>query len=313
MKPLVHSARISALVLGVLLAAWPAAPQPSDSLSSARDLYAAAAYEDSLAMLNRLKGVAAPGSRDQAIEQYRALCLLALGRAAEAQQAIEVVVAAAPSFQPSESDASPRVRSAFSEVRRRMLPAIIQQEYAQAKGAFDRKDFPAAADAFKRVLDMLSDPDVGPAATVPPLSDLRTLAGGFRDLSVSAIPPPPLPTVASAAPAPPPPPPAARLRPAVPKVYGGEDTNVVPPAILRQALPSYNTRTTQTLTGTLALVVSERGDVESAAMLVSVNPAYDRLVMDSVKLWRYRPATLDGVPVKFRRIVQIKVASSTQQ
>src|SRR5262249_12168631 len=84
MKPLVHSARISCLVLGVLLAAWPAAPQPSDSLSSARDLYAAAAYEDSLAMLNRLKGVAAPGSRDQGIEQYRALCLLALGRAAEA-------------------------------------------------------------------------------------------------------------------------------------------------------------------------------------------------------------------------------------
>jgi hypothetical protein len=260
-----------------------------------------------------LKGIAAPGSRDQGIEQYRALCLLALGRSAEAQQAIEVVVAAAPSFQPSESDASPRVRSAFSEVRRRMLPAIIQQEYAQAKGAFDRKDFPAAADAFKRVLDMLSDPDVGPAATVPPLSDLRTLAGGFRDLSVSAIPPPPLPTVASAAPVPPPPPPAAPLRPTVPKVYGGEDANVVPPAILRQALPSYTSRTTQPLTGTLALVVSERGDVESAAMLISVNPAYDRLVMDSVKLWRYRPATLDGVPVKFRRIVQIKVASSTQQ
>jgi hypothetical protein len=302
--------RISGVALAIILAALPAASQSADSLSSARDLYAAAAYEDSLAMLNRLKGNIGPTGRDQGIEQYRALCLLALGRAAEAQQAIEVVVAAAPSFQPSETDASPRVRSAFSEVRRRMLPAIIQQEYAQAKGAFDRKDFPAAANAFKRVLDMLSDPDVGPAATVPPLSDLRTLAGGFRDLSVSAIPPPPLPTVASAAPAPPPPAPVAPVRPAVPKVYGGEDANVVPPAILRQGLPAYTSRTIQPLTGTLAVVVSERGDVESAAMLVSVNPAYDRMVMESVKLWRYRPATLDGVPVKFRRIVQIKIASA---
>jgi tetratricopeptide (TPR) repeat protein len=298
------------LVLMAVLSAFPAAAQSVDSLSSARELYSAAAYEDALAMLNRLR---APGGlpsheQQQGVEQYRALCLLALGRAAEAQQAIEIVVAAAPSYQPSEVDASPRVRSAFSEVRRRMLPTIIQQEYALAKGAFDRKDYAIAAETFKRVLDMLADSDVGPAAAAPPLSDLRTLAGGFRDLSLSAVPPP-LPAVASA---PPPPTPAAPVRPAVPKVYGGEDTRVVPPVILRQGLPSYTTRTTLLLQGTLAVVVSERGDVESAAMLQSVNPIYDRMVMESVKQWRYRPATLDGVPVKFRRIVQIKVTPSGQ-
>ena len=92
-------------------------------------------------MLNRLRSTEHPASQSRAIEQYRAFCLLALGRPADAEQAIEAVVAAEPSFQPGESDASPRIRSAFTSVRRRMLPSIIQQKYAQAKAAFDRKDF----------------------------------------------------------------------------------------------------------------------------------------------------------------------------
>lgn len=306
MKHLVGSRLMSRLaVVAILGVATPEWTQSQDSLPTARELYAAAAYEESLAMLNRLRGPAGSVGHEQGIEQYRALCLLALGRAAEAQQAIEVVVASAPSFQPSEAEASPRVRSAFSEVRRRMLPSIIQQEYARGKAAFDKKEFTDAADAFQRVLQMLSDPDVGAAASAPPLSDLRTLAGGFRDLSVSAIPPPPLPAVATAAP---PPAPVAPTRPAVPKIYSGEDTGIVPPAIIRQTLPPYGSRAVSEMQGTLAVVISERGDVESAAMLLSVNPNYDRLVMESVKNWRYRPATRDGVPVKFRRVVQIKVA-----
>ena len=73
---------------------------------------------------------------------------------------------------PDESDASPRVRSAFADVRRRMLPAIIQQQYAQAKAAFDRKDFGAAANGFSQVLVALADPEVATEAQRPPLSDL---------------------------------------------------------------------------------------------------------------------------------------------
>lgn len=308
MKQAVQPTWMCALAVVMMLgAAAGAASQSIDSFSSARELYAQAAYEESLAMLNRLRAPGGAPNQEQGIEQYRALCLLALNRAAEAQRAIELVVASAPSFQPSETDASPRVRSAFSDVRKRMLPSIIQQEYAQAKGAFDRKEFAVAADTFQRVLDMLSDPDVGPAATLPPLSDLRTLAGGFHDLSVSALPPPPLPAVATAVP-PPPPAPVAPARPAVAKIYGAEDSSVVPPAIIRQGLPSYTSRTLTVLQGTLAIVVSERGDVESAAMLMPVSPVYDRMVLDAVKNWRYRPAMIDGVPVKFRRIVQIRVA-----
>src|SRR5581483_6637367 len=135
-----------------------------ESLAAARDLYASAAYEDALALLNRLRGANQTPDEARSIEQYRPFCLLALGRADEAERAIEAVVAAQPSYHPSESDISPRLRTLFAEVRRRMLPAIIQDKYAQAKAEFDRKDYTGAARDFKVVLDMTADPDVATAA-----------------------------------------------------------------------------------------------------------------------------------------------------
>src|SRR5947209_6802322 len=166
-----------------------------DSLAAARDLYASAAYEDALVVLNRLRNTDHSADDGRAIEQYRAFCLLALGRADEAERAIEAVVAAQPSYRPSEAEVSPRLRAMFTDVRRRTLPTIIQDRYAQAKATFDRKEYAAAAQAFKQVLDMIADPDVGAAGGQPPLSDLRTLATAFYELSAkAAAPPPPPPT-----------------------------------------------------------------------------------------------------------------------
>ena len=66
----------------------------ADSLAGARDLYASASYEEALAMLGRLNAAELPPDEGRAADQYRALCLLALGKTAEASQAIEAVVAA---------------------------------------------------------------------------------------------------------------------------------------------------------------------------------------------------------------------------
>src|SRR5258707_9479103 len=119
------------IILALLIAALVSIPtHAADSLAAARDLYAAAEYEDALALLNQLRpGDHAPDER-RTIEQYRAYCLLALGRSVDAEQAIAAVVTATPLYKPSGADASPRVRSAFSDVRRRMLPSIIQEKYA---------------------------------------------------------------------------------------------------------------------------------------------------------------------------------------
>ena len=196
-----------------------------ENILAARDLYTGANYEDALAVLGRLDS---PGSEPPdrlAINQYRAFCLLALGRTAEAERAIEAVVSADLLFHPAEADASPRLRSAFASVRQRILPAIVQQEYARAKAAFERQDFATAIVEFDRVLQALGDADLGDAAGRPPLADLRTLATGFRDLSARAAAPPPAPE-----PAPQAAPELAALAPAPLKLfYNSADIGVVQP------------------------------------------------------------------------------------
>ena len=288
------------LITGLLLTSTGALAQDRD-LNSARELYASAAYDDALAVLNRLRSSDHPASQKRAIEQYRAFCLLALGRATDAEQAIEAVVAAEPTFQPGESDASPRIRSAFTSVRRRMLPSIIQQKYAESKAAFDRKEFAAAAEGFTQVLTALADQDVAAEARQSPLADLRMLAGGFQELAAKASAPPPVLAVAPvAAPLPP-------AAPLTPRVYTGGETGIVAPAIVSQALPPFPGQVIIPRNGKLELVIDESGSVESAAMTGSVTPAYDQMVIAATRNWRYKPATQNGVPVKFRKTVQITI------
>jgi TonB family protein len=280
----------------------------ADDLSAARDLYASAAYEEALAALNRVRAAGPTATDAFAVEQYRAFCLLALGRGSEAQSSIEALVVADPLYQPS-SEVSPRVRTAFSEVRRRLLPSIIPQQYAKAKAAFDRKDYVAAAAGFGQVLKVMADPEVVQMAGQPPLSDIRTLATGFQELSTKAIPPPPLavapaPVVPTAAP---PPTAAPAAVAAVARIYTASDTKVLMPAAIKQDLPPFSGRVSETAVGALEIVINERGQVESATIRESVSPAYDRLAVDAARSWRFKPAMLDGVPVKFRKLISITV------
>lgn len=277
-----------------------------ESLASARDLYAAAAYEDALAVLNRLPDASRPPEEARAIQQYRAFCLLALGRTAEAERSIEAVIVGQPAFRPADADMSPRLRAAFTDVRRRVLPAIIQQKYAQAKAAFDRKEFALAGDGFAEVLKMMTDPDAVAAAGQPPLSDVRTLAMGFRDLSATAAapPPPPPPQPAQA------PPPPAPEPPQPPRIYTAADAGVVAPAPVRQDLPSYPGQILVPRQGQIEVVIDETGLVETAIMKASVTPNYDALALAASRMWRYHPAMLNGVPVKYRKVIQISVKAS---
>lgn len=290
----------SVLTFLLLMTATVAAGQ--DSVAAARDLYASAAYEDALAVLNRLPETGRPVDETRAIVQYRAFCLLALGRTAEAEQAIESVVAADPSYRPT-TDLSPRVRTAFSDVRRRVLPSIIQQKYMQAKAAYDRKEYQNAAAQFEGVLDAMNDPDAAAALARPPLSDMRLLAIGFKDLATTAaLPPPPPPT-----PAPAPAPAAAVVSKPVPRIFSINDPDVIPPAVVRQDLPPYPGQVMIPRQGMLEVVIDENGLVETALMRISVSNSYDSLALASARNWRFRPATLNGMPVKYRKAVQVTI------
>src|SRR5687767_10745126 len=83
------------------------AVRDGSNVAAARDLYASARYDEALAVLNGLLGGDRLSSAElKTIEQYRSLCLLALGRADEAEAAIASVVTADPFYKPSEEEAS---------------------------------------------------------------------------------------------------------------------------------------------------------------------------------------------------------------
>src|SRR5437588_3372767 len=86
---------VALIVATGLLTVAPTAVAQKNSLIAARELYMAAAYEDALAALNGLRDSSGRGEKSL-VEQYRAFCLLALSRAAEADAAVEEAVAAAP-------------------------------------------------------------------------------------------------------------------------------------------------------------------------------------------------------------------------
>lgn len=286
----------------VILCAADAARAAQDSLSTARALYASAEYEEALASLNRIRSTGIAVAEVPLVEQYRAFCLLALGRATEAEDAIAAIVSAAPSYSPLESDTSPRVRTAFSDVRRRVLPTVVQQKYLDAKAAFERKEYAVARDRFAQVMAVFDDPSVT-ALDRPPLSDLRMLAKGFLDLAVTEL--------AVTTPAPPPAKPeAAPVTAAAPdagRIYTATEPNLVPPVTIRQELPPYPRRPQFPVQGIVEVVIDEKGAVASAVIRATIDPLYDGLALAATRTWSYRPATRNGVPVKFRKLVQVKV------
>ena len=57
--------------------------------------------------------------------------------------------------------------------------------------------------------------------------------------------------------------------------------------------------------GTVEVVIDEQGAVIAAKIAASINGFYDAVLLDSARTWRYRPATKDGRPVRFRRLVSL--------
>jgi TonB family protein len=55
------------------------------------------------------------------------------------------------------------------------------------------------------------------------------------------------------------------------------------------------------------VVIDENGRVESAVIRQSLHTVYDAAVLSQTRQWRYRPATREGVPVKYRKMIQFVI------
>jgi hypothetical protein len=279
--------------------ACPSAARADDALEAARRLYAAAAYEDALKTLERLRPAAADTAATVAVEQQRLLCLVALGRPVDAEGAMTAIVQADPLYVPDASTAPPRVRAAFKDVRARLLPAIAKAQYEQARQAFEGADYANASAGFARVLSIVERSE-GPNADAV-LRDVAVLAAGFKTLSDKAgAAPPPAPAAA-------PPVEAAAAAPVPPRIYDATYPGLAVPTIVRQNVPQWP----RTLgpppnrDAVLAIVINEKGLVESARMTRVVHRTYDQLLLNAVSSWAYVPAQLAGEPVKFRKVLKL--------
>jgi len=292
----------------------------SDELARAKDLYRSASYDEALIALEQLGSQSSGAIRTEANE-YRLFCLIALDRKAEARVAIESMVNADPFYQMS-AQASPRVRAMFKDIRQSLLPGLVQREYAAAKTSFDREDAEAAAQ-FDRVLGLIEDPLLTPTQA---LADLKTVAAGFRDLSKARVrkvepPPTPAPAVSPAltvdnVPAPAAAEASAAAPPAraTPGAYRESDREVVPPVVLSQPLPQWNVPI-GTRPGAwqpeaaLELTIDESGNVANVVLRKSFHPSYDPHLLKAAQGWKYEPARKAGVPVRFIKLVLVRLGN----
>ena len=300
--------RANTITVAVFLLLVGARVEAQGSLDAARQLYVSAEYDRALSMLDSLKGTERPQEEQQAIELYRMLCLVATGKESDAKSAMESLITRHPLYRPTD-DLPPRVRSTYSETRKRLLPAAAQSAYQEAKTAFDVKDFSAAERGFSLVLAVIADPDVAALANTTPLADIRILANGFRELSAKAATPPgTVARVIPAAPAAPEWPSSTMQR--MGRLYNSNDTNVVPPVVVNQQIPPYPGPIRIPQMGTIEVIIDTRGGVESATIVTSINPQYDRLALNAARLWQYQPAKVDGTPVKFVKRIQVSLVPS---
>jgi len=298
---------VASCVVSVLVAAKQATV--ADPLARAKDLYASAEYEQALTILSGVEFAA--GSVE--VDQYRALCLLALGRNDDALQVIQRMVEKYPLFEPPASQVSPRVQTTFRDVRKRMLPAIVRQTYTDAKTAFDAGEMEKAKERFDRVV---AEVDALETLGSKEFGDLRVLSKGFVDLiarsakpAAPATPPPP------ATPAPAPvaretsPPPSSRA------IHTVGEAGLTPPGVISQVLPPWRStrQDTQTYDAVVSIIIDETGSVTDLMVQGMLPAAYEATLRRAATNWRFRPATLNGVPVRYRKNVAVRLTPESSK
>jgi TonB family protein len=290
--------RIALLAVVASLSTVSFARAADEPLADAKALFAAASFDGALAALDRLDS--ANGGRPEALE-YKALCLLALGRSADAQRITETLVTTVPTFAPADADLSPRFIELLTETRRRMVPVIARKLFADAREQYRAKNHADARRTFEQVVTLASD---GVWRETADADDLRTLASGFLDLLEG-------PTAAKAAPAaaaPEPVTPTVVPPPAAPVATAAALGQVEAPVPIRQAMPQWvapdRVSALRTFHGAIKVRIGADGHVVDVAMATATHPDYDRMLLQAARAWVYTPATRNGQPIEVEKVVE---------
>jgi hypothetical protein len=300
-------------IVGIVILTLQVGLGAQDALRDAKDLYASAAYEDALSTLTKLTGGGSGGSDVQRqAEEYRAFCLFALGRTGEAESVAEAIIKKDPFTSLDPADASPRLEALFTNARKRLLPSLIRERFRTARAGLDRKDYPAAEPHLVQARLMISDAEkLGVQDDA--LADLGVLVDGFLQMirlaseqhaPAMAAAGSDAPAVAKA--------PAGRAPAAAPRAYSAADEGVTPPVVIDQRMPPITPAMAKIVqstrrNGILDVVIDEAGEVVDAIVRQPLMPSFDALVASSARRWKYRPATKDGVPVRYVKTIALIV------
>lgn len=280
--------RLCAWSLALLLgAATVVQADPAESLARARALYSEASYDEALTALSGAEGPEA--------QQYRALCLLAVGRPVEAERALESLVSGAPTFTPSDGEMPPRMMILFTQTRQRVLPGVVRHLFAEAREHFQSKTYDKAEAQFAKVLALTLDPAVKDKEGI---ADLRLLASGFADLVKAAGP-------TASAPAP-----RAGNAASAPASAAPRQTLRSGPIVVRQVLPPWPGSAGIPPVGAKAEVtvrIGSDGKVKTATLSAKLHPLYDMQLLGAAQGWLYKPAMADGQPVESERVVVVNI------
>ena len=324
MTQLARNAGVCCLVGLVLASTSLTAGQVPDTLMKAKTLYADASYDEALVVLK--------GSEAAEAHQYRALCLIALGRTQEAEKALEALVNTSPTYAMADAELPPRIVAMYAQTRRRIMPAVVMRLFAEARADFQAKNMTGARDKFEKVQTLTHDPAM---ADSDDTVDLQLLVASYIDIVKNAAPAPvqagPVLVGTFAAPAPITPSPVVTTAPATagtrPAVLPASSSStmaatpatavapratvsraVVPASTIRQNLPAYTgTGTARPMSGAVRVTIGVDGKVTKAVMEVPIEPRYDARVLAAARSWIYKPATVGGEPIQSEKIVQINI------
>jgi len=288
------------IVVVLLSAPWlSAAAAAQNDLGEAKAKYEEAAYEDALTTLT--KASASTTADRVQLEQYRALCLIALGRISEAERAVAALVDADPMYVPPSSVASPRVLAMIAEIRRKELPGVARRVLDSGRAAYEAKDIPRAQRQFDLLLKLLDDPIMEGR---PEREDLLAVARGFSTLLVAA--PAPRPPAAETERSAAPPAAAAGTPPAAPAV-----STFVPASVIQESLPIWTPPNPAVArneyNGAVKVRIGTDGRVKAATIDRPTHPAYDTALLNTARSWLYKPAMQNGTPIESERVIAVRL------
>ena len=288
-----------AIVVAVSMPALAQAPATGGMLQ-VKALYDNAEYDNALTALYEIDVSTLSSAAANERTTYEALCLVALDRTSDAEDAVSQAIQADPLFSVG-AEVSPRLRDLVARIREKLQPELVRAHYKRGKALYEKHDFPAAIDEFGLVLKM-TDPVEG-RSQPPELADIRSLAGDFRELARGATH-----AAAPSAAAPPPAPKPAPTHVNVPPA-------VVPPVAIRQNVPPFPVDLIQALrngpgtaTVTLELRIAADGHVESAKVVHGIHPIFDQQLIAATSRWKYQPGTIGGRPAEFTKTLSVNVA-----